>query len=345
LIYFLGGTKNVFLIFPAAFNMLQSKLMYRPRFRWTQVWRHTAANPRPEASQSTAMSTSAVRLQESSDFRIASDPSVSRSLAATGATEDNNHDVALLEVRGLRKAYGGLEAVSGVDFDLRRGRITGLIGPNGAGKTTLLNVISGLERASAGQVLFLGDDIGALPQHQLAMRGLVRTFQISRELGRLTVLENLLLARPRQTGERLVGLFARGRQARQEEEAAIEVARAALLKVNLWRLADAPAATLSGGQKKLLELSRALMLKPRLMLLDEPAAGVAPAMEEVLVTNIRSLAKEAVDFLIIEHDLDVVAALCDHVYVMAAGKVLTEGPFSQVVGDARVVEAYLGLTA
>jgi len=132
---------------------------------------------------------------------------------------------------------------------------------------------------------------------------------------------------------------------RQEEEAAIEIARAALQKVNLWRLADAPAATLSGGQKKLLELSRALMLKPRLVLLDEPAAGVASAMEEVLVTTIRGLAKDGVDFLIIEHDLDVVAALCDHVYVMAAGKVLTEGSFAQVVGDARVIEAYLGLKA
>jgi ABC-type branched-subunit amino acid transport system ATPase component len=292
------------------------------------------------------MSSSVVTLQDRLDFRIVSDPSVSRPLTPpAGAIEKNEHDMPLLEVRGLRKSYGGLEAVSGVDLDLLHGRITGLIGPNGAGKTTLLNVISGVERASAGRVLFRGDDVGALPQHHLAMRGLVRTFQISRELGQLTVLENLLLARPRQTGEKLAGLFARGRQVRQEEEAAIDTARAALLKVNLWQLADVPAATLSGGQKKLLELSRALMLKPRLVLLDEPAAGVAPAMEEVLVTTIRGLAKQGVDFLIIEHDLDVVAALCDHVYVMAAGKVLTEGPFAQVVGDARVVEAYLGLKA
>ena len=224
-------------------------------------------------------------------------------------------------------------------------QITGLIGPNGAGKTTLLNIISRVERASAGRVLFLGEDIGLLPQHHLAARGLVRTFQISRELGQLTVLENMLLARPGQTGEKLMKLFAFGRQVKKEEEAAIETARAALLKVNLWRLADAPAATLSGGQKKLLELSRALMLRPRLVLLDEPAAGVAPAMEEILVDTIRGLAAEGVDFLIIEHDLDVVAALCDHVYVMAAGKILTDGSFAQVVGDARVVEAYLGLKA
>ena len=291
------------------------------------------------------MNSSVVTLHDRLEFRIVSDPSRSGPACPTVAIEMSESDVPVLEVRGVRKAYGGLEAVSGVDLELLHGRITGLIGPNGAGKTTLLNVISGVERATNGQVRFLGEEVGLLPQHHLAIRGLVRTFQISRDLGELTVLENLLLARARQTGENLVGLFARPARVRQEEEAAIEIARAALQKVNLWRLADAPAATLSGGQKKLLELSRALMLKPRLVLLDEPAAGVASAMEEVLVTTIRGLAKDGVDFLIIEHDLDVVAALCDHVYVMAAGKVLTEGSFAQVVGDARVIEAYLGLKA
>jgi ABC-type branched-subunit amino acid transport system ATPase component len=291
------------------------------------------------------MSSSAIILQDRVEFRVVPEPSPSRPAAPSGAIENDGKGAPLLQARGIRKTYGGLEALSGVDLDLARGRITGLIGPNGAGKTTLLNVISGVERAMSGQVLFLGEDIGSLPQHRLATRGLVRTFQISRELGQLTVLENLLLARARQTGEGLVGLFARPKRVRQEEEAAIEVARAALQKVNLWRLADAPAATLSGGQKKLLELSRALMLQPRLVLLDEPAAGVAPAMEEVLVATIRGLADEGVDFLIVEHDLDIVAALCDHVYVMAAGQVLTEGTFAHVVGDARVVEAYLGLKA
>ena len=249
----------------------------------------------------------------------------------------------LLQVRGIQKAYGGLQAVSGLDLDLPGGRITGLIGPNGAGKTTLLNIISGVERATAGRIFFRGNDIGVLPQHRLAAQGLVRTFQISRDLGQLTVLENLLLARPKQTGEKLLRLFADGGRVRREEEAAIETARAALLKVNLWQLADAPAATLSGGQKKLLELSRALMLKPKLLLLDEPAAGVAPAMEEILIDTIRGFAAEGVDFLVIEHDLDVVAALCEHVYVMAAGRILTQGSFAQVTADSRVVEAYLGL--
>ena len=250
------------------------------------------------------MSSSAITLQDRVEFRAVSEPSPSRPAAPSGAIANDGKAAPLLQARGIRKTYGGLEALSGVDLDLARGRITGLIGPNGAGKTTLLNVISGVERATSGQVLLLGEDIGSLPQHRLATRGLVRTFQISRELGQLTVLENLLLARARQTGEGLVGLFARPKRVRQEEEAAIEIARAALQKVNLWRLADAPAATLSGGQKKLLELSRALMLQPRLVLLDEPAAGVAPAMEEMLVATIRGLASEGVDFLIVEHDLD-----------------------------------------
>jgi len=291
------------------------------------------------------MSSSAITLQDRLAFRAVSDPSSSRPSAPSGAVENDKKGAPLLQTRGVRKTYGGLEAVSGVDLDLIHGRITGLIGPNGAGKTTLLNLVSGVERATGGQIHFLGENIGSLPQHRLAARGLVRTFQISRELVRLTVLENLLLARDQQTGEGLVGLFARPKRVRQEEESAIEIARAALQKVNLWRLADAPAASLSGGQKKLLELSRALMLKPKLVLLDEPAAGVAPAMEEVLVATIRGLAGEGVNFLIVEHDLDIVAALCDHVYVMAAGKVLTDGPFAEVVSDARVVEAYLGLKA
>jgi ABC-type branched-subunit amino acid transport system ATPase component len=292
------------------------------------------------------MDSSALAVRDSLDLRIVSDLPTACSFAPpTGRGANESGDVPVLQVRQLQKAYGGLQAVTGVDLDLPRGRITGLIGPNGAGKTTLLNIISGVERATAGRVLFRGNDIGALPQRQLAARGLVRTFQISRDLGQLTVLENLLLARPKQTGEKLLRLFADGRRVRREEEEAIEMARAALLKVNLWRLADAPAATLSGGQKKLLELSRALMLKPKLVLLDEPAAGVAPAMEEILIETIRGLVTGGVTFLIIEHDLDVVAALCEQVYVMAAGRILTQGSFAQVTSDSRVVEAYLGLSA
>jgi len=244
---------------------------------------------------------------------------------------------------GVRKTYGGLEAVAGVDIAVEAGRTTALIGPNGAGKTTLLHLMSGVERPTSGRLVFAGRDTTRLPAHRLAALGLTRTFQISRDLGRLTVLENLLLARQGQTGESLTGLFLRPRRSKREEQAGIEKARTILERFHLWRLADAPAAALSGGQKKLLELGRALMLEPTLVLLDEPAAGVAPAMKDVLIETIRLLATSGVGFLVIEHDLDVVAAICNHVYVMTSGKILMEGSFDEVTADSRVLEAYLGL--
>ena len=250
-----------------------------------------------------------------------------------------------LDARGLIKSYGGVQAVAGVDLSLARGRITGLIGPNGAGKTTLLNIMSGVERPTSGCIRLSGRDVTGLSAHRLAALGLVRTFQICRDLGHLTVLENLLVARPRQVGETIIGLFARGRRVRDEEEAGVEEARTVLERVDLWRLADAPATVLSGGQKKLLELCRALMLKPQVVLLDEPAAGVAPAMVAVLVATIRSLVSQGMTFLIVEHDLDLVASLCDRVYVMAVGRLLSEGSFAHVTSDRRVLEAYLGIKA
>jgi ABC-type branched-subunit amino acid transport system ATPase component len=249
----------------------------------------------------------------------------------------------LFQAFAVTKSYGGLQALAGVDLSIEAGRITGVIGPNGAGKTTLLNLMSGVERATSGRMVFAGRETTRLPSHRLAPLGLVRTFQISRDLGRLTVLENLLLAAPGQTGETLIGVFFRSERSRREEQQRIEKARGILQRVDLWRLADAPAATLSGGQKKLLELSRALMLDPTLVLLDEPAAGVAPAMEDTVIETIRALAAAGVSVLIIEHDLDVVSALCQHVYVMANGKILIEGSFDEVIADTRVVEAYLGL--
>jgi len=282
-------------------------------------------------------------MTDSGAFRIADDEC--RDHPKVSAIE-GEHDLAgrppLLAVRNLRKSYGGLQAVAGVDLTLT-GRITGLIGPNGAGKTTVLNIVSGVEHPDDGEVRFLDSHITAMPPHRLASLGLVRTFQLSRELTSLTVLENLLLARPRQTGESLFGLFAYSARVREEEEAALETARETLKKLGLWRHADAPAGSLSGGQKKLLELARAMMLSPRLILLDEPAAGVAPAMERILIDTVRGLAREGVGFLVIEHDLEVIAALCEHVYVMAGGKILTAGTFAEVTADGRVVEAYLGL--
>jgi ABC-type branched-subunit amino acid transport system ATPase component len=250
-----------------------------------------------------------------------------------------------LVARGLRKSFGGLDAVAGMDLQLMAGQITGLIGPNGAGKTTLLNLLSGFERPSAGSVALDSCDVTGKAPHELARLGLVRTFQICRDLGRLTVLENMLLARPAQSGETIVSALFRRARVRQEEMTGIARAEEVLRRVDLWRLADEPAASLSGGQKKLLELARALMAEPSIILLDEPAAGVAPAMEQVLIAVIRELVREGLTFLVVEHDLDVVAALCQRVYVMSAGQLLTVGRYEEVTSDPRVLEAYLGARA
>jgi ABC-type branched-subunit amino acid transport system ATPase component len=248
----------------------------------------------------------------------------------------------MLRVAGVSKSFGGIAALDDVRLDVPRGHITGIIGPNGSGKTTLLNVIGGLLRPNAGEITLEGTDITGLPVHDRAQRGLTRTFQISRELGALTVLENLLVARLQQSGESIWKAFARFATVRREETEAIGRAEAILERVGLFKLADDPARALSGGQKKLLELCRALMLDPKIILLDEPAAGVSPPMRAEIAQVIRSLRTQGVTFVIVEHDMEMVAGLCDQVYVFAAGTNLTSGTFQQVVSDRRVVEAYLG---
>jgi ABC-type branched-subunit amino acid transport system ATPase component len=248
----------------------------------------------------------------------------------------------MLKCSGVSKRFGGLQALGGVELDADSGRITGVIGPNGAGKSTLLHVIGGLLRADSGSVVLDGDDLTGLLPYQRARRGLVRTFQISRELGELTVLENLMLARLAQSGESIVGAFFRYFSVRQEEEETAARARQLLEQVGLWRLADAPARSLSGGQKKLLELSRALMLDPKIILLDEPAAGVSPPMRAQISRVLKTLRDTGLSFVVVEHDMDLVGDLCDRVYVMAEGRNLASGTFREVVSDARVVRAYLG---
>ncbi|HEY0218527.1 MAG TPA: ATP-binding cassette domain-containing protein, partial [Afipia sp.] len=183
-----------------------------------------------------------------------------------------------LEVKRVSKHFGGVAALSDCSLSLGKGRVTGIIGPNGTGKTTLLNVITGLVKADTGSIGFDGHDITGLPMHQIASLGLVRTFQIVREMQGLTVLENLLLSPPHQVGEQVGGaLFMRGAVKQQDQENAIK-ARDILRRLGLWHLADQSAAALSGGQKKLLELARVLLLDPKFILLDEPAAGVAPPL-------------------------------------------------------------------
>jgi ABC-type branched-subunit amino acid transport system ATPase component len=248
----------------------------------------------------------------------------------------------MLACSGVSKRFGGLLALGDVHVDAPARQITGIIGPNGAGKSTLLHVIGGLLRPTAGTVTLDGVDITRLPPHERARLGLVRTFQISRELGEMTVLENLLLARPHQTGESIWKAFLRFGQVRREERAAAARAKGLLEQVGLWRLADHPARALSGGQKKLLELCRALMLDPKIILLDEPAAGVSPPMRAEISGVIKSLCQEGIAFVVVEHDMDMVSSLCNRVYVMAEGANLASGTFHEVISDKRVVQAYLG---
>ena len=257
----------------------------------------------------------------------------------------------ILQVRGLVKDFGGLRAVDHCTLDVHPGRITGLIGPNGAGKTTLFNLISGALTPTAGRILFNrhapnpgpAADITGLAMHQTFALGLVRTFQIPREMKLMTVLENLMLVPAGQRGERLwASWLTPWRVARQERE--IE-ARAlnALEFVKLSHLADELAANLSTGQKKLLELARTLMSDPQLVLLDEPTAGVNRTLMSQLSLSIHLAAAErGVTFLIIDHDMDVLMALCDPVIVMANGAVIMQGAPDAVQSDPQVIEAYLG---
>ena len=235
-----------------------------------------------------------------------------------------------------------MEALAGCNLSVSEGSITGLIGPNGAGKTTLFNVISGLTRADDGQIRLGADRLDGLSAHAIARRGIGRTFQIPRPLGRMTVLENMLVYAHDQLGERLARVFTAPRRVGAEEKGLRERAHAILESMELGPLAAARAETLSGGQKKLLELARALMSDPRLILLDEPGAGVNPTLMRSLVETIRALRAGGRTFLLIEHDMDLVTELCDPVVVMAQGARLTEGPFADVRRDPRVLEAYLG---
>ena len=243
----------------------------------------------------------------------------------------------LLEVREVAHAFGGVRAVDGATFDVQAGSITGLIGPNGAGKSTLFNCISGFLRPRSGRVSMEGRRIDRLPPHRIARGGLVRTFQTPRALLRMTVAENVLLATPRHPGERL------GRRGRSREREAQARAGELLALVGLDGHAGALAGTLSGGQRKLLDLIRALQAEPRLLLLDEPMAGVNPTLRVELLQHIRDLRdRDGITLLIVEHDLDFVMGASDRVVVLNDGRVIANGTPEEVRGDERVVDAYLG---
>ncbi|HTI47574.1 MAG TPA: ABC transporter ATP-binding protein [Casimicrobiaceae bacterium] len=249
---------------------------------------------------------------------------------------------ALLEVRDLTRSFYGVHALAGVHLRVQPHRITGLIGPNGAGKTTLFNCISGVVSPDSGEVVFEGHDITGWRPDRIAHAGLVRTFQIARGFPRLSVYENLLLYGTRQPGEAVAPALVRSRDARQREAELIEAAYRIAERLNLVRVLNEPAARLSGGQKKLLEIGRVLMASPRVVLLDEPVAGVNPSLAREIAQHLRRLADEGLTVLLIEHHMDTIAELCDHVVVLAEGRNLAEGSFAQIAADGAVQEAYMG---
>lgn len=249
----------------------------------------------------------------------------------------------LLVVENLSINFGGLRALHELTFDVQRGELLAMIGPNGAGKTTCFNCISGALKPDGGRVIFEGEDITGWPSYRVYERGLARTFQIPQELGGMSVLENLMLAPLEQSGERVwYSWFLPGRVAR-EERANVIRAHEVLSRVELDGMADERSDSLSGGQRKLLELGRVLMGRPRLILLDEPSAGVNPTLMHRLVDDIRGLRNElGITFLVVAHDMDLVTRLCDRIVVMTNGRVLIEGTPDEVLADESVRAAYLG---
>lgn len=254
----------------------------------------------------------------------------------------NNQENPLLLAQGLCKNFGGLKAVDQADLVVEKGSITGLIGPNGAGKTTLFNLLSNFIRPDQGQVLFDGTPISSLPCHEIALLGCVRTFQVAKVLSRLTVLENMLLANQQQTGENFLSRLLQSKKVQKEERENRERALAMLESVGLLAKAHDYAGALSGGQRKLLEMARALMSNPKLILLDEPAAGVNPTLIGQICEHIVNWNRQGISFLVIEHNMDVIMSLCNHVWVLAEGRNLADGTPNEIQANPRVLEAYLG---
>ncbi len=248
----------------------------------------------------------------------------------------------MLDVRAVSKRFGGASAVADVSFRVAAGDIAGLIGPNGAGKTTLFNLIAGSYPVTSGEIRLDGTDITPEKSYRRMARGLGRTFQIARPFADMTLLENILTAAQRQAGEQMFANWIAPRRVAREEAANVEKAKEILDFLGLMKLSREPARVLSGGQRKLLELGRVLMADPRIILLDEPGAGVNPALLDTIIERIAEINRRKVTFLIIEHNMDLVARLCGHVFVMAAGRLLFEGPPAAVVREPAVIEAYLG---
>jgi ABC-type branched-subunit amino acid transport system ATPase component len=247
---------------------------------------------------------------------------------------------AILVADDVMRAFGGLVAVDVKHVEIQRGAITALIGPNGAGKTTFFNVLSGFDKPNSGEWSFNGKALKGVAAFRVARMGMIRTFQLTKVLARLTVIENMRLGATGQRGERfLAGMFGLWKD---QEKANTEKADALLHRFLLIKKREDFAGSLSGGQRKLLEMARALMADPELVMLDEPMAGVNPALKQSLLEHVKSLRDEGRTVLFVEHDMDMVRDISDWVIVMAQGKVIAEGPPDSVMADQRVIDAYLG---
>lgn len=247
-----------------------------------------------------------------------------------------------LEVNNVAISFGGLKALEDCYLIVEEKTIVGIIGPNGAGKTTLLNVISGFYRQDSGDVIFRGHNINKLPPFKRALLGIVTTFQIPRELFKLTALETLLLSRREQKGENILNLLFRMKAVRSEEAENYSKAMETLKFLHLDHLANSYSMNLSTGQKKLLELGRALMVDAELLLLDEPFAGVHPELMEDIMRVIRELRDKGKTFVVVEHNIDAITRLCEVIHFMHDGKCLCSGKPQQIVRDERVINAYIG---
>ena len=247
----------------------------------------------------------------------------------------------VLVADGVRRTFGGLTAVDVDHLEVERGKITALIGPNGAGKTTFFNLLTGFDDPDDGRWTFDGHDMHGVAAHKAARLGMVRTFQLTKSLARLSVLENVKLGATGQKGERFFAALIKPIWAAQEKEVE-ERAEQLLERFKLDHMRDEFAGSLSGGQRKLLEMARALMVNPTMVMLDEPMAGVNPALTQSLLVHVKSLREDGMTVMFVEHDMDVVHDISDWVVVMAEGKIIAEGTPDQISTNPKVIDAYLG---
>lgn len=269
--------------------------------------------------------------------------SVYQARNGVAALPNSHFDIdAYLKVEGIVVTYGGVRAVDGVSINFPAGSVTGLIGPNGAGKTSLLNVIAGAFRPTSGHVSLCGEDVSRLTSYQRGRRGILRTFQTARTFDRLSVVDNLLVAEPRQSGDSLFNALVRPGSWRSQELAARQRALGLLESFGMLGHAEVRSDQLSGGQRKIVDYLRAQMANPKVLLLDEPSVGLAPAILKLLAQDLERMKAEGVCVVLVEHEMEFIRSSCDQIVAMANGKVMAMGDFDTVAADPVVRDAYLG---